>query len=261
MKTYSAKITLSMNRRGVLSLDPIMGCTSGTAKDLRGCYLDCYAAQIASRYGLDFARSIKRTFESQKHIDVIRKKINKRPEKFLRMGTSGDPSEAWSHTVDICEMIQPINKPIVIITKHWMPLLDDYLERLKKCNVIVNTSVSAMDSPNELIERLSWHDTLNARGLKSILRVVTCDFNTDNFKGEHMDKVQSALLNRGNAIETVFRPSAKNPLVIAGIIRVSKIKFLSGKVLASKRTRKVYFGKCSTCREQCGAPPESGLTF
>ena len=143
MKSFSNKITLSYSKRGLYSLDPSLGCYYGLKEGQGGCYNDCYAVNIAKRYGYDFSRTINRHFKSLKHLLFIKSKINKIQYPFIRMGTMGDPSYDWEHTIHICELIQNEiqldvfrNQPkqIIIITKHWNKLNNKQLNRLLKLN-------------------------------------------------------------------------------------------------------------------------------
>ena len=64
--------------------------------------------------------------------------------------------------------------------------------------------------------------------------------------------MQEKLFSNENVIDTVFRPSAKNPLVTNGIINVEKVKFLKQNVLASMYNKNAYFGRCENCTDMCG---------
>ena len=89
---------------------------------------------------------------------------------------------------------------------------------------------------------------------KSVLRVVSCDFNTMNPVGFEKALIQDELITiDSNYIDTVFRPSKNNPLVKGLVVNVDEHKFLGSKVLASRLSKKTYFGKCETCPEMCGA--------
>ena len=127
MREYSPTISLTKNSRGIYSLDTVMGCASGMANEPGGCYGDCYAANASKRYGYDFSRSVLRHFESEAHRRSIVRRINRIPLDFVRMGSSGDPSEDWTHTVSILRGIDKCNKQIVIITRHWSALTDEQL--------------------------------------------------------------------------------------------------------------------------------------
>jgi hypothetical protein len=143
MKQYSGKISLVKNSRGIYCLDTTMGCGSGMAETINGCYGDCYAAKSAKTYGFDFSKTVLRSFENEAHRKETIKQINNSKLDFIRIGCSGDPSENWKHTISILNKIKNCNKEIVIITKHWIPLSDDHIIRLKKAGAVVNTSVTS----------------------------------------------------------------------------------------------------------------------
>ena len=251
MKQYATRIALSRNSRGIYSLDTVMGCASGMANEPGGCYGDCYAANAAKRYGYDFSRSVLRHFESEAHRRSILRRINRIPLDFVRVGSSGDPSEDWPHTVGILRAIDKCNKQIVIITRHWTALTDEQLAYFGTINVCVNTSVSALDKPEVREHCLAQYERMKP-WCKSILRVVSCSFNIDNERGHKMAKVQAELFRNDATLDTVFRPNKRNPLVVYGVVNVAKVKFMSSTVLASKLNPSTYLGKCSTCHEMCG---------
>jgi len=265
MREYKSKITLTQNDRGVYSIDPTIGCYSGVKNNKKGCYNDCYSAKSAKLYGYDFSKTILRDFENKKHEAQIIREIKKIKMPFIRMGSSGDPSENWEHTLKIIKKISKglennqLNlfgylapkKEIVIITKHWFNLTQKQLNELKKYNVCINTSVSAIDEPNELKNRLEQYKLLK-NYCKSILRIVSFDFNLENENGLRYSKIQYDLFKHENIIDTVFRASKQNQLVTEKIINVKKSKFLGKNALVSKFNKKTYFGKCSTCLEMCG---------
>ena len=251
MRQYAGRIALVKNSRGIYSLDTVMGCASGMANEPGGCYGDCYAANASRRYGYDFATSVPRHFESEAHRRCIVAQINRIPLDFVRIGSSGDPSEDWAHTVGILRGIEKCNRQIVIITRHWHALTDEQLAYFGTINVVVNTSVSALDKPHVREHCVAQYNRLKP-WCKSILRVVSCDFNLDNDRGHEMAKVQAELFRNDATLDTVFRPGKKNPLVLDGVINVARSKFMDGMALASKHNPSTYLGKCSTCHEMCG---------
>lgn len=255
MRSYSNSISLAENSRGIFSVDPSIGCKSGTNENKNGCYNDCYAARIARIYGYDFSKTVYRDFESISHLETIKKEIRKVKLPFIRMGTMGDPSENWEHTLNICEQLQTKRqltlfydevKEIVIITKHWTNLTAGQLKRLSKLKVCINTSVSAMDGEDLLNNSLEQFEILKPF-CRSVLRVVSADF-----KDAELAHTQEKLFKYDNVIDTVFRVSKHNPLVKDGIINIKQTKFLGKKCYVSKYNKKTYFGKCSTCIELCG---------
>lgn len=265
MRNYSEKIALIKNDRGIYSLDTSIGCYSGTVDDKKGCYGDCYSAKSAKLYGYDFTKTVLRDFENKKHLNAISREIKKIDMPFIRIGSSGDPSENWDHAIKICKLISgkikefqvdifneiKPSKEIVIITKHWENLSENLLHEISKMSICINTSVSAIDKPDELKNRLEQYRLLKPY-CKSILRIVSFDFNTENEQGLKYSKLQERLFKNEGIIDTVFRASKSNPLVKDGIIKTHKTKFLGKNALVSKYNKKTYFGKCGPCAEKCG---------
>lgn len=261
MKQYKDIISLSKNERGIWDLDTIKGCESGLNNNPKGCYNDCYAYKTAKRYGIDFSKSIKRRFLNTLHRNQIVKQIEKIDMPFIRIGCSGDPSENWQHTIDIINEIRnnsqlslfdiSSKKQIVIITRHWKHLTEDQLQEIKKYNICINTSVSALDSTDDISNSLSQFNRVKPY-CKSVLRVVTCDFNLGNRTGENLSLIQEGLLKNDLVIDTVFRPSLGNDFVKNKIINVKRMGFMKSKAIVSKFNKKTFLGKCSSCIEMCG---------
>lgn len=251
MREYKNRISLTKNGRGIYSLDTSFGCKSGMENELGGCYHDCYAAKSAKLYGYDFSKTVLRDFDNEAHRIKTINQINKVSLDFIRIGTNGDPSEDWQHTISILKKIQYCNKEIVIITRHWTALTDEQIEFLKTVNVCVNTSVSALDKPEIREHCIAQYHRLKPY-CKSLLRIVSCDFNLDNPIGHELYKVQLELFKNENSIDTVLRVARNNPFVKDGIINVKKSKFLGKNAIISKYNKKTYFGKCSSCTEMCG---------
>ena len=251
MREYSNKISLTKNSRGIYSLDTSIGCSSGMANEIGGCYNDCYAAKSSKLYGYDFSKTVLRSFENEKHRQLIVSQINKVKLDFVRIGTSGDPSENWAHTINVLKCIDKCNKQIVIITKHWTLLTEEQLKYLSTINICINTSVSALDKPHLRQSCVEQYKRLKPY-CKSILRIVSCEFNLTNDKGKELDKVQHELFKNEDTLDTVLRVNKRNDLVKNGIINVKETTFLGKKALVSKFNKSTYFGKCSTCHEMCG---------
>ena len=251
MREYSNKIALIENSRGIYGLDTSIGCASGMANNAGGCYNDCYAAKSAKLYGYDFSKTVLRYFENNKHRRDIIRQINNVKLDFIRIGCSGDPSENWDHAINILNGIKNCNKEIVIITKHWTLLSDSHLEFLSKLNICINTSVSALDKPELLMKCLSQYNRVKLY-CKSILRIVSCDFNLENETGKTLSNIQHMLFKNPDTLDTVFRPNKNNKLITDGIINVRPGVFNGNIQLMSKFNKKTYTGKCSTCKEMCG---------
>lgn len=251
MREYSTKIALSKNSRGIYSLDTTIGCSSGLKDNNRGCYNDCYAAKSAKLYGYDFSKTVIRDFIDNNHRTKIVKQISNIKLPFVRIGTSGDPSENWEHTVKICQDISSCNKEIVIITKHWNNLRDCQLNTLQRLNICINTSVSALDDYALLSNSMVQYERIK-KYCKSVLRIVSCDFNLENKEGHRLHIIQKKLFENTNVLDTVLRVNKNNKLATDGIINIKESKFLGKNTYISKYKKNTYFGKCSNCHEMCG---------
>jgi hypothetical protein len=228
-----------------------MGCASGMAENEGGCYGDCYAAKTANQYGHNFAKTVLRDFEGWHHLNEVIRQINGVPMDFIRIGCSGDPSENWEHTFNILWQIGRCNKEIVIITRHWTLLTNEQLKLLEKLNICINTSVSALDKPEIMRRSLEQYHRIKPF-CKSVLRIISCDFNLENARGHAMAKIQAELFKNEAVIDTVFRPSKNNQFVIDGVIKVKSEVFNGKKQLSSKFNKKTFMGKCKNCQEMCG---------
>jgi len=251
MKEYSSTISLTTNSRGVSCLDTSIGCNSGMSNEHGGCYDDCYAAKSAKLYGFNFSKTILRKFKDKKHTQLILNQINRVKLDFIRIGCSGDPSEDWNHTISILKKIDKCNKQIVVITKHWTKLEQKHLEYFSLINICVNTSVSALDKPHLLESSLQEYNRLKPY-CKSILRIVSCDFNIENDRGKELAGIQDKLFNNPDTLDTVLRINKSNKLLTDGVLNAKQTNFLGKRTLASKYNKKTYLGKCSTCIEMCG---------
>jgi len=251
MRSYSNKITLTENGRGIWTIDTIMGCKTGIEKNKKGCFSDCYAARNARIYGYDFTENILRDFESQKHLESIIRKANNLEFPFIRMGNSGDPSENWEHTISILEKLKEVKKQFIIITRHWNKLNKKQLKTISKLNVCINTSISAIDNESELHSNIEQYEILKDY-CKSILRIVSFNFNIESEKGLNYSLLQDWIFQNYDVLDTVFRCSKSNPLYKEGIINIKETKFLGNKCYVSKYNPKTYFGKCNNCLEKCG---------
>ena len=261
MKKYKSVISLSKNERGIWDLDTIKGCNSGLNENKNGCYNDCYAYKTAKRYGIDFSKSIERHFVNELHRKNIVNQIERIDMPFIRIGCSGDPSENWEHTLNIIEQIKENSqltlfdisskKQIVIITRHWKILTDEQLNKISKYNICINTSVSALDNDYLINKSIEQYNRLKPY-CKSVLRIVSCDFNEDNLIGKQKSEIQKKLFKNDLTIDTVFRPSKNNKFVLDKIINVKKMKFMNSLQLISKMNKKSFIGKCENCLEMCG---------
>lgn len=254
MRQYGNLLTIDVNQKGVVDVDTVKGCTSGiAAHGPKGCYQACYAATIAAFRGFDFSRAVTRTVRSSAQADAIVSAVKASPLGFFRIGTMGDPCHAWDETVSTVEWLAPYAIP-VIITKHWRRASDAHIKRLVACGAVLNTSVSALDSNVHMVRRTGEIERYKLAGGTSVARVVSCDFNTHDPIGAQMDGVQKRLFSLAPMIDNPLRAPSTHPLVIAGIIRLRKVKDLAAvRSVSISEKSKTYLGHCSGCVELCGA--------
>lgn len=241
-------MTVTKNRKGVLDIDTVKGCTIGMATyPDGGCYGLCYAAKMARVYGMDFTKSVSR--KEHKKASIERQVIG-HPASWFRIGTMGDPCHDWDWTVVVCGWLSKYKTPI-IITKSWIDLSDEHIEGLKKCNCIVNISTSPLDTAHERKHRTGQFLRLRERGVKAVLRIVSAKFG-DTPRGQRLDEIQRYLFSYFPSIDNPLRIPRSDPRVVMGDISTARHKDLGGFSMVSKYNNKTYIGKCNDCPDQCG---------
>ena len=255
-KQYLPVLTASENFKGVLDVDTVKGCYSGMAAyPGTGCYGACYAATTAKQYGRDFSIAVSRKPAPWSWRSVWRQVRDYRGN-WYRIGTAGDPCHDWANTVAVCELFRSTGKHPVIITKHWQILDDEQLGRLAALAAVINTSVSALDTEQELKHRLRQIERVKKAGIKSVARVVSCNFGVTEW-GVERAKVQAELLKLDPIVDNPLRIPATDQRVIDGHLIVDRIaEAVGGGKSVSLHKPDVYLGKCVGCPDQCGAHPE-----
>ena len=253
LRQYLPILTASENEKGVLDVDTVKGCTVGMAvRPEGGCYNECYAAKIAARYGKDFGVSVSRKLTPWNRIEIFQAVRDFRAS-WYRIGTAGDPCHDWDNTLEVCEYLDATGKQAVIITKHWHQLTESHLKRFKAIDAVINTSVSALDTPQELKHRIRQINRIKAAGLVGVARVVTCQFG-DTEWGRDRKAKQDYLLTLEPVIDNPLRAPATNPHVISGdIILSTRPEAVGGGKTVSLHDERVYLGTCEACPDQCGA--------
>ena len=253
LRHYKPVLTASENQKGVLDVDTVKGCTLGMkVRPDGGCYHECYAAKTAARYGIDFGVSVSRKLTPWNRGEVFRA-VRDFPASWYRIGTAGDPCHDWDNTLEVCEALHGTLKQAVIITKHWVKLTDSHLTRLKALGAVVNTSVSALDTAQELKHRLKQIERIKLAGVHSVPRVVTCDW-ADTELGRKGRKTQDKLLALEHVIDNPLRATKSNALVQSGdILLHSHPEAVGGGKSISLHDTRVYLGTCNNCPDQCGS--------
>jgi hypothetical protein len=255
-RRYSNVLTVSKNRKGVLDVDTVKGCALGmSAYPHGGCYGECYAYKNAYLYGFDFKTSVSRQFMGREHKGTIIKQMCACPTRWYRIGTAGDPSHDWTHTVAIINALWHVHKVPVIITKHWVELADQQIEKLRRLGTVVNTSTSGMDTDDEINHRVGQLRRLRSMGIPSVCRVVTCNYGDSEWARECEER-QDYLLSLIPVIDNPLRVRKSNPRVLNGdIIITRKGESVGGGKYVSLNSTNAYLGTCGACPDQCGVRP------
>ena len=130
-------------------------------------------------------------------------------------------------------------------------LTDEQLQYLSTINICINTSVSPLDSECQRSRVLNEYNRIKAY-CRSILRIVSCDFNLENEVGKRLNEIQHSLFKNEDTLDTFFRPSKKNKLVTDGVIKIKTGFFNGHKAVVSKFDKKTFAGKCANCQQMCG---------
>ncbi len=249
---YLKVLTVNENGKGVLDVDTVKGCTLGmTAYPEGGCYGECYAYKNAHRYGFDFKTSVSRQFMGREHRGTLIKIMLQHDAGWYRIGTAGDPCHDWKHTVAIINAFWHLHKVPVIITKHWIPMEDWHLEKLRRLGAVINTSTSGLDTDDEIEYRVSQIKRMKEAGIKSANRIVTCLFGRSQWAKECKEK-QDYLLSLTPIIENPLRASRSNYRVKNGdIVLIKRSNAVGGGKFVSLHRPGIYLGKCNGCPDQC----------
>jgi hypothetical protein len=250
---YADTLTAEVNRKGVLDIDTVKGCSAGMAAHPNGgCYGACYACSIARFRGIDFSQAVVRRVRGSLEWDHLERAVRSAPFGFFRVGTMGDPCHAWAHTVSIVEALAPFAVP-VIVTKHWRTLDDGDVCRLVECGAVLNTSISALDTVAELAHRRRQIARYAAFGGVSVARIVSCEFNTAVPEGARLAAVQSRLFADGeDVIDNPLRVPSTHELVRSGLVVVRRVRDLATVRSMSLARPATYVGHCNACPDRCG---------
>lgn len=253
-RLYKPILTAVENQKGVLDVDTVKGCTLGmAARPEGGCYGECYANKIAIQYGIDFTVSVSRKLTTWNKTDIFCA-VRDHPNYWYRIGTAGEPCHDWENTLEVCEWLQPTGKTPVIITKHWIPLSDSQIARFKTIGAVFNTSVSGIDTDAQLKYRVAQINRLKDAGVRSVARVVSCNYGTSEWAA-NAQKKQDYLMTLAPIIDNPLRAYKSNPHVVNGDIILSRREdAVGGGKLVSLHSDDIYLGTCHKCPDQCGVP-------
>jgi len=192
----------------------------------------------------------------REHKGTIIKLMNTYAAGWYRIGTAGDPCRDWKHTVAIVNALWHAHKVPVIITKHWILMEDWQVKKLHRLGAVLNTSVSGMDTDDEIKLRVGQHDRIKSEGMRSVFRIVTANYGTSEWARTCKEK-QDYLLSLTPVIDNPLRARKSNPHVINGdILLTRKNESVGGGKYVSLNASSAYLGTCRDCPDQCGVDQE-----
>jgi len=148
--------------------------------------------------------------------------------------------------------LRPAKKTAVIITKHWVPFSDDHISQLLELDVVVHTSTSGLDTNAEMRHRVRQYERLRDYGIRSVNRVVTCEYGDSEWAVACEEK-QRYLLTLPPVIDTPLRVSPTHPRVLSGDIKTTRrLDSVGGGTLVSLHDPGAFLGTCAQCPDQCG---------
>ncbi|ATY09111.1 hypothetical protein CU254_00380 [Amycolatopsis sp. AA4] len=147
-------VTIRAGRRGGLPFDSItsdlyLGCLPAT----QICYGSCFAARGAFAAGYDFGTRVENLLDP----DVLRADLLALPaeQRFLRNGWNSDASWNWPKARLLAELVRDSGRCTVFVTKYFRSVDADSLAGLAGAGAELRVSVSAMDTPGQLRQRLA----------------------------------------------------------------------------------------------------------
>lgn len=250
LKTYHGKLSASINRKGVLSVDTVKGCSFGMVNYPNGgCYESCYAYRTAKFYGYDFGKSIVRKIKPRDR-NRIEEIVRHHYLDWFRVGVMGDPSYDWDYTIFVCKWLGKFKIP-VIVTKHWERLSKKHISDIKLNNIVINTSVSPLDTNYEIEYRVGVFKKLKSLGIESVLRIVSVDPGKTEC-GLAIKSKQESIFDNYPIIDNPLRVQKNYKMLINGDIKAESRKDISSNSLISVANKNAFIGKCSVCPDQCG---------
>jgi hypothetical protein len=134
---------------------------------------------------------------------------------------------------------------------------DWHIAKLARLGAVVNTSVSGMDTDAEIRYRVAQAERLREGGVRSVFRVVTCEYGRSGWARRCQEK-QAYLLSLSPLIDNPLRARQSNPHVVAGdIVLTRRGESVGGGKYVSLNSSAAYLGTCRECRDQCGVDASS----
>ncbi len=173
MRDYKAfTIELSGNRKTKYIVDVTKGCVGAKVID-GGCYSSCFSLKMARMAGVNFTHTIVGTLNEE----LLKKQLNKTVDQnYIRIGVTGDPSEAWPLTVRVAQLIREANIAPIVTTKAWRVPTVKQIKDMVDAETFLHVSCSGLDTRGQTVRRLNVLDSFwRAKG-NAVMRIVSAPF-------------------------------------------------------------------------------------
>ncbi|AOK31660.1 hypothetical protein [Burkholderia singularis] len=207
-------VTIRAGRHGGLPFDSLttdlyMGCLPAS----QICYGSCFAARGAFAADYDFGIRVENVLDA----DQLRKDLLSLPpeQRFLRNGWNSDASWNWPKAHALAKLIRDAGRCTVFVTKYFRVIAPDTQSGLVQTGAELRVSVSALDTPGQLRQRLAGLLSYRQAGGVAVPVVMS-----SVFADERLNRRQDEL------VEWIWRhdlPGAENSLRIPPHLPVSRL--------------------------------------
>ncbi len=161
------------------TVDPVYGCVGALSNideetgDAYGCPWGCYALFSFKKLKADFSTPVPQIVDERVLKEDLRKVKRRSNRHWVRNGVIGDPSLSWETTLDVCDIENRMELTPVVFTRQWVDPSLTQVKELIANNVLLHSTICAVDSDGFLSPRKELVKTYLRHGGQVVLRVST----------------------------------------------------------------------------------------
>ncbi|MDX7990985.1 hypothetical protein [Xenorhabdus littoralis] len=153
-----------------LTTDVVTGCLP----ESMACYGMCFSAISSWENGIDFGKRIDNKLDEDIFVNDL--KALPSTQKYIRCGWNSDPSWNWSVSTRMAELAQEEGLLMIFITKSFKKMPDEIVRRLISVKAEMRVSISALDTNEQLKQRIEFIEYYRNAGGVVIPIVLTACF-------------------------------------------------------------------------------------
>jgi len=171
------------------------------------CFGQCFAAHLANKQGINFAKRIRRILDE----DLLNQDYNNMPakQKWVRHGWNSDPSWNWDMAIKVGEITRKNGKHIVYNTKFHVQPTDKQIAKLLEIKAEIRLSLSAIDEQDVLTKRFKIFEKFRTKGGIGIITFISSKYKYKELNERQEDIVKYIVMHDIPAGEMPFRVSLK----------------------------------------------------